>query len=87
MLKTIEVESDDWRRGQSTAGHWRCTRRPDAMVEVEYQLHLEPNGEVPSWLANSVVVDAPYQTLLRLRAEIMKPENAPATYQWLREKP
>lgn len=49
-------------------GMWRLQPRDDGQVEVLYQAHTEPGGSVPSWLANSFVVDAPLQTLKAFRA-------------------
>jgi hypothetical protein len=43
-------------------GFWRMTPTSEG-VEVVYQMHTEPGGSVPSWLANSFVVDAPFNTL------------------------
>ncbi|WP_137885492.1 START domain-containing protein [Pseudomonas sp. 2FE] len=52
-------------------GLWKLTPKGAGQVEVIYQVQTEPGGSVPSWLANSFVVDAPYNTLeaLRRRAE------------------
>lgn len=49
-------------------GMWRLQPGDDGQVEVLYQAHTEPGGSVPSWLANSFVVDAPLQTLKAFRA-------------------
>ena len=48
-------------------GFWRFTPKGPGRVEVVYQVHTEPGGSVPTWLANSFVVDAPYETLSALR--------------------
>lgn len=48
-------------------GSWRFTPKAPGQVEVVYQVHTEPGGSVPSWLANSFVVDAPFETLKALR--------------------
>ncbi|QGA51263.1 MULTISPECIES: START domain-containing protein [Pseudomonas] len=52
-------------------GFWKFTPKGADQVEVIYQVHTEPGGDVPSWLANKFVVDAPFNTLkaLRERAE------------------
>jgi hypothetical protein len=52
-------------------GLWRLVPKGAGAVEVTYQVHTEPGGSVPSWLANSFVVDAPFNTLkaMRERAE------------------
>lgn len=51
-------------------GFWKLVPKVDS-TEVTYQVHTEPGGSVPSWLANKFVVEAPFNTLkaLRERAE------------------
>jgi len=34
---------------------------------VVFRLHIEPAGEIPSWLANIAVIDTPYHTLNNMR--------------------
>lgn len=54
-------------------GYWKLVPKGDA-TEVTYQLHTNPGGSVPSWLANKFVVEAPFNTLkaLKERAEKAK---------------
>lgn len=51
-------------------GFWKLVPKGET-TEVTYQVHTEPGGSVPSWLANKFVVEAPFNTLkgLRTRAE------------------
>ena len=58
----------DHTRVTSLQGFWRFVPQGEGKVEVTYQVHTEPGGSVPSWLANSFVVDAPFNTLHGLRA-------------------
>lgn len=51
-------------------GEWHLKPLEQGGVEVIYEVHTEPGGSVPSWLANSFVVDAPLQTLQGLRAKV-----------------
>lgn len=53
-------------RVSKVEGFWSLTPRGDE-IEVIYQVHSEPGGSVPAWLANSFVVDAPFNTLQGLR--------------------
>ena len=53
-------------RVSKVEGFWRLTPREDE-IEVIYEVHSEPGGSVPAWLANSFVVDAPFKTLQGLR--------------------
>lgn len=52
-------------------GYWKLVPKNANETEVTYQVHTEPGGSVPSWLANKFVVDAPFNTLkaLKERAE------------------
>lgn len=51
-------------------GLWSLTPKAVGEIEVVYQVHGEPGGSVPSWLANSFVVDAPFNTLKALRKQV-----------------
>ena len=64
-------EAAGYVRVAEVSGFWKLEPKGVGEVEVTYQLHTEPGGSVPSWLANSFVVDAPFNTLkaMRERAE------------------
>ncbi|MDH4872644.1 START domain-containing protein [Pseudomonas sp. BN515] len=64
-------EADGFVRVTEVQGFWKLAPKGTGEVEVTYQVHTEPGGSVPSWLANSFVVDAPFNTLkaMRQRAE------------------
>ena len=68
--KYIPEESGFVRVAQ-VEGYWKFVPKGPAKTEVVYQVHTEPGGSVPSWLANKFVVDAPFNTLkaLKERAE------------------
>lgn len=53
-------------RVSKVEGFWQFTPY-EGGVEVVYQVHSDPGGRVPAWLANSFVVDAPFNTLNDLR--------------------
>jgi hypothetical protein len=59
-------------RVSKVEGFWSLTPL-DGEIEVVYQVHSEPGGSVPAWLANSFVVDAPFNTLQGLRKLAEKP--------------
>jgi hypothetical protein len=60
-------EQDGFVRVSKVEGYWLFEPKPDGEVQVTYQVHTEPGGSVPSWLANKFVVEAPFNTLLELR--------------------
>jgi hypothetical protein len=53
-------------------GYWRIEAR-DAGVHVTYQIHADPGGLVPIWLANATVVRFPFKTLRNLRQQLRSP--------------
>jgi len=64
-------EEQDYVRVTQVEGFWKFVPKGAGQVEVTYQVHTDPGGSVPSWLANKFVVDAPFNTLkaLKERAE------------------
>ncbi len=55
-------------RVQHLSGAWIMKPLGERETEVTYQLKADPAGDVPGWLANRFVVDAPVVTLRTLRA-------------------
>lgn len=55
-------------RVQHLSGEWVMKPLGERRTEVTYQLQADPAGDVPGWLANRFVVDAPVVTLRTLRA-------------------
>ena len=62
------AEEKGYVRVAKVDGFWRLEPLEGQQVKVTYQLHNEPGGSVPSWLANSFVIDAPFNTLKGLRS-------------------
>jgi hypothetical protein len=58
-------------RVSEVQGYWKFIPQGPEKTQVVYQVHTEPGGSVPSWLANKFVIDAPFKTLkaLKERAE------------------
>jgi hypothetical protein len=55
-------------RVEQLEGIWQMVPKGEHETEVTYQLQAEPAGDIPSWLANRFVIDAPMVTLKTLRA-------------------
>ncbi|MDD2061299.1 START domain-containing protein [Pseudomonas sp. GD03860] len=66
-----QPEEKGFVRVSQVEGFWKLVPKGDA-TEVTYQVHTEPGGSVPSWLANKFVVDAPFNTLKALKAKAEK---------------
>ena len=66
-------------------GYWLFKPLKDGTTMVVYQMHSDPGGSIPHWLANSSVIDIPYCTLLKLRAIVKKKKYRDASYPQIRE--
>ena len=54
-------------------GHWILWPSADgAATRVEYQVHANPGGALPTWLVNYVSRDLPYKTIEGLRAQVKR---------------
>lgn len=48
-------------------GYWKLVDLGNGYVEVTQQAASEPGGSIPAWLANSSIVDTPFNTLFNLK--------------------
>jgi len=51
-------------------GYWHLTPIAEDLTNVVFEVAAEPGGEVPSWLANSMVIDMPFYTLSNLKERV-----------------
>ena len=59
-------------RINNSIGKWVITPIGSNRVRVEYSLHVDPAGSLPSWLVNMFATDAPLQIFRNLRTELQK---------------
>ena len=69
---TYIPEEKGFVRVAQVEGFWKLVPKGPNETEVTYQVHTEPGGSVPSWVANKFVVDAPFNTLKSLRERALK---------------
>ena len=55
-------------------GTWKFTRVDESHTSLDYFYHGEPGGNIPAWLANSVVEENPFKMLLNFH-ELVKLER------------
>jgi hypothetical protein len=60
-------EKKDLIRMYGGVGYWEIEELPDKNVKITYQFHGDPAGKIPAWLANSVIVSNPFNTLKNLK--------------------
>lgn len=59
-------------RVERLKGHWLIRDKGNGWTEVIQQCVAEPGGSIPDWLANSAVVDNPYNSMYNLKKYIEK---------------
>ncbi|MEI7830170.1 MAG: START domain-containing protein [Prolixibacteraceae bacterium] len=60
-------ENKNFIRVHNGSGFWDLEEIAPGTVQVIYQFHADPEGEIPAWIANSVIVFNPLRTLESLR--------------------
>jgi hypothetical protein len=58
-----------------TNGYWLLSTIGPDKVSVIYQMHVEPGGLIPAWLANPFIVNVPFSTFNELRKLILKQDG------------
>jgi len=61
-------ENKNFIRVHNGTGFWDLEEVAANTIQVIYQFHADPAGEIPAWLANSVIVSNPLRTLESLRS-------------------
>ena len=57
-------------RIRAISGYWKLTKIAPQITKVTLQISAEPGGRIPSWLANSIVIDMPLYTLTNLKNRV-----------------
>jgi hypothetical protein len=53
-------------------GYWLLSSVDTSTTAVTYQMHVEPGGSIPAWLANPFIVNVPFSTFKELRKIVQK---------------
>lgn len=78
-------EQKDCVRMTKIDGIWRMTPMGAGLVHVEYEVHADPNGDLPAWLANQFVIDQPFHTLKKLRKQVLLPKYQSQRFDFIKE--
>lgn len=47
---------------------WRIVPIGEGKLIIENYIHIDPNGQLPSWLTNTLIDNAPYKALRKMRS-------------------
>ncbi len=64
---------------------WTLVPLKDGVIEVTYQLLVNPGGSVPAWLVNIAAVDGPYETMINFKSSVMKKKYQDAKVSFIKE--
>ncbi|HYV94384.1 MAG TPA: START domain-containing protein [Chitinophagales bacterium] len=71
-------------RVQHFQSNYKFTPLPDGKVKVEFELYVDPGGNVPDWLINANIVTAPYKTTLAMIKQL--PNYQKVSFPFITEK-
>lgn len=54
-------------RVENAISEWHFTPQKEGGVLVENYAHIDPNGAIPAWLTNIMIIDTPYRTMKKMR--------------------
>jgi hypothetical protein len=58
-------------RIQHGSSEWHFTPLGDGYVKVENYAHIDPNGRIPAWLINCLIVESPHKTQGNMRRLVL----------------
>lgn len=68
----LKEENAEFIRVHNGSGFWELDEISTNTVQVVYQFHADPGGEIPAWIANAVIVSNPLKTMQSLREKTKK---------------
>jgi hypothetical protein len=60
-------------RVENSTGKWIITPFGGDQIEVEYTIHVDPGGSLPSWLVNMFAKQGPIKIFKALKLQLKKP--------------
>lgn len=91
LLVAIEIlpdyleKKDKLVRISQGRGFWKARVIGPKLLELTFQMQVDPGGSIPTWLANMFVVDTPFETLVKLKEIIGEEKYAEAQFGFLRK--
>lgn len=73
-------EKPDLVRARMPSGYYEIRQLSHDRTEIVMAQHVEPNGDLPGWMVNSLVTDTPYYSLKNLKGLVKKGEYSDAAF-------
>ena len=62
---------------------WTLKPLKNGVVEVEYELLVNPAGAIPAWIVNMALVDGPYETSMKMKERILYEKYQKTNYPFI----
>ncbi|HEY5327082.1 MAG TPA: START domain-containing protein [Mucilaginibacter sp.] len=59
-------------RVNDSKGKWTITPSAGDQIKVEYTIHVDPGGSLPSWMVNMFATDGPLQIFRNIKSQLQK---------------
>jgi hypothetical protein len=69
-----------------STGKWTIMPEGSGQVKVEYTLHVEPGGNIPSWMVNMFATEGPMEVFKSMRTQVQKPAYRNAVLPFIESK-
>ena len=73
-------------RINNSNGKWTITPSGYDQIKVEYTLHVEPGGSIPTWMVNIFATEGPLQIFKKLKLQLEKPAYKTAELPFIENK-
>jgi hypothetical protein len=57
----------------------------DGVIQINYQLMVNPGGYVPAWIVNMAAIDGPFETMVHFKEFIVKEKYQKAKVSFIKE--
>lgn len=84
-VPTFIPEFPDHVRIKEFKATWTLTPTFDGYVNLEYQLLVNPGGNVPAWMVNMAVVEGPFQSTKNLKDRVFLEKYQKTQFPYLKE--
>ncbi len=86
LSRCEKVRESDLITISRSRGHYLFKAVDEKRTEIIWQQHIEPGGTIPTWLANALVVDIPYNSLSELQVLLKDEKYRDMTQEKLRAR-
>lgn len=62
---------------------WTLKPLKNGIIEVEYELLVNPAGAIPAWIVNMALVDGPYETSLKMKERLLHEKYQKASFPFI----